>query len=92
MSFIDKFFTEQGKKWKIWRTIIAGIIGIIISYIPQLVSHFTLDPLWQPIIIGLVMAVLKPINDEIAIIIREDNESSNKDDNSDQEDVPVEEA
>ena len=65
MNWIENFLTNQGTIYRVCRVIVAGLIGVAISFIPQIVSQFTMDPLWQGIIIAVVMAVLKPINDEL---------------------------
>jgi len=43
------------------RTIVQGIIGVLIAQIPALVGNYNLDPVWTATIVAVSMAILSPI-------------------------------
>lgn len=60
-----KFFTSNTAAWRLCRTIVQAIIGVVIANIDVIIGTFSIDEVWKPIIVGLVMAVLSPIMAEI---------------------------
>lgn len=58
---MSRFLTENTPFMKCMRTIVQGIIGVIIAELPQILGLYELDPVWTATIAALVMAVLSPI-------------------------------
>ena len=58
---MNEFLTSNSPKMRLARTILQGIIGVIIAALPQLMGLYVLDPVWSATIVALVMAVLSPI-------------------------------
>lgn len=65
---------EKFKKWcaddsalgKLTRTIVQGIIGAIIAYLPDLLAGSEVIPAeLKPLVLGCAMAILSPIQHEI---------------------------
>ena len=58
---MNELLTSNDPKWRCIRTIIQGIIGVIIAQLPIILGNYQLDPVWTAAIVALVMAVLSPI-------------------------------
>lgn len=58
---MNRFFIRNDKKYRLLRTIVQGVIGVIIANLDELVGTFTIDPFWKPFIVLIVMAILSPI-------------------------------
>lgn len=58
---MNKFLTSNSAGMRLARTIVQGVIGVLISYVDVLVGHVVFDPQMRPMIVALVMAVLSPI-------------------------------
>lgn len=62
---MKKFFNSNKTKDRLIRTILQGIIGVIIANLDLLVSGLTIPVEYKPMIVALVMAVLSPIMAEL---------------------------
>lgn len=60
-----KFLHSNGTGYRLLRTIVQGVIGVIIANLDVLTGAFSISDIWKPIIAALVMAVLSPIMAEI---------------------------
>ena len=60
-----KFFTSNDLKWRLLRTIVQGIIGVLIANLDLLIGTFQIDPAWKTLIVAGCMAVLSPIMAEL---------------------------
>lgn len=58
---MKEFLTSNEPKYRLLRTIVQGIIGVIVANLDTIVGFAPLDPAIKTIIVGLVMAVLSPI-------------------------------
>lgn len=58
---MDKFLTSNEWQYRLLRTIIQGILGVIIANLDVITGAFVLDPTMKGVIVALVMAVLSPI-------------------------------
>lgn len=59
-------FLRNNSKWhRLARTILQGVIGVVIANIDIIVGTFNIDPTAKPIITALVMAVLSPVMAEL---------------------------
>ena len=65
MIYLKKFFNSNDTKDRLIRTILQGIIGVIIANLDLLVSGLTIPAEYKPMIVALVMAVLSPIMAEL---------------------------
>lgn len=59
------FLRSNKTKDRLLRTILQGIIGVIIANLDVLVGFVTIPPEYKPIITALVMAILSPIMSEL---------------------------
>lgn len=62
---MEKFLHSNETKYRLLRTIVQGILGILIANLDLLIGKLTFDPAFKPMIVALVMAVLSPIMAEI---------------------------
>ena len=60
-----KFFSSNELGWRLLRTIVQGIIGVVIANLDAIIGTFSIDATWKPMIVAGVMAVLSPIMAEI---------------------------
>lgn len=58
---VKEFLTSNEPKWRLARTIVQGIIGVLVANIDLLIGLTPIPPALRPVITGLVMAVLSPI-------------------------------
>ena len=60
-----KFLTSNDWQYRLLRTIVQGIIGVLIANLDVLIGSLTISDTLRPIIVALCMAVLSPIMAEI---------------------------
>lgn len=58
---MNKFLTSNSASMRLARTIVQGLLGVLVSYIDVIVGHTTLTPEMRPMVVAAVMAVLSPI-------------------------------
>lgn len=58
---MNEFLTSNKASMRLARTILQGVIGVVIAQLPALVGNAQLDPVWTATIVALTMAVLSPI-------------------------------
>jgi len=58
---MDKFLTSNDWKYRLARTIVQGILGVIVANIDLIAGAVILDPTQRALAVALVMAVLSPI-------------------------------
>lgn len=61
MRNMKEFLSSNEPKYRLLRTIIQGIIGVLIANMDLLLGYVILDPAIRPVVVSLVMAVLSPI-------------------------------
>ena len=58
---MNTFLTSNDAKYRLARTILQGLIGVLVANIDIIFGYFVLDPTQRAIIVAAVMAVLSPI-------------------------------
>lgn len=58
---MNRFLTSNEWQWRLLRTIVQGIIGVIVANIDVLAGMVVLDPAIRAIVVALVMAILSPV-------------------------------
>ncbi len=71
---IKKFLSSNETQYRLLRTIVQGIIGVVIANLDLIFGYFILDITLRGIIVALVMAILSPIMSLIGNKVEEDNE------------------
>lgn len=62
-----KFLSSNETKYRLLRTILQGIIGVLIANVDLLVGSFNIPVAYKPMIVALVMAILSPIMSELGV-------------------------
>lgn len=58
---METFLTSNDWKYRLLRTIVQGVLGVIAANIDLIVGTCVLDPTQRALVVALVMAVLSPI-------------------------------
>lgn len=58
---MDKFLTSNEWQYRLARTIVQGILGVIVANVDVITGAFILDPTIKALVVALVMAVLSPV-------------------------------
>ena len=58
---MDKFLTSNDWKYRLLRTIVQGVLGVVIANLDLILGLAPIDVEFKPMIVALVMAVLSPI-------------------------------
>lgn len=58
---MKEFLTSNETKYRLLRTILQGVIGVIVANLDLLLGYTALAPEMRPVVTGVVMAVLSPI-------------------------------
>lgn len=66
-----KFLTSNDKKYRLARTIVQGVIGVVIAYLDVIVGLLVIPNELRPMIVALVMAILSPIMAELGVSIND---------------------
>lgn len=59
------FLKSNDWKYRLLRTIVQGVIGVIVANVDLLVGYIVLDPATRALVVAFVMAVLSPIMAEL---------------------------
>ena len=62
---MDTFLTSNEWQWRLLRTVVQGVLGVIVANIDTLVGCAVLEPAWRAVVVALVMAVLSPVMAEL---------------------------
>ena len=62
---MQKFLQSNETRYRLARTILQGVVGVLIANIDLLVSGLTIPTAYKPMIVALVMAILSPIMSEL---------------------------
>lgn len=56
-----KFFNSNSTLFRLLRTIVQGVLGVVIANLDMIIGTFSVPDIWKPLIVALVMAVLSPV-------------------------------
>lgn len=65
MTMWNEFLTSNDTKWRLARTIVQAIIGVLISNLDLIIEGLNIDPAFKGAVTALVMAILSPIMSEL---------------------------
>ena len=66
---MQEFLTSNSAKYRLLRTIVQGVIGVIIANLDLLVGYVIFDAQMRAFIVAIVMAILSPIMSELGASI-----------------------
>ena len=58
---MNTFLTSNEWQYRLLRTIIQGILGVVVANLDLIVGACVLDPSQRALVVALVMAVLSPL-------------------------------
>lgn len=58
---MNRLWINNSTKYRLLRTIIQGVIGVIIANLDVIIGFFSWPPEVKAVIVALVMAILSPI-------------------------------
>ena len=58
---MDEFLTSNAPKYRLLRTIVQGVLGVIVANLDLLFGYVIFEPSTRAFVVALVMAVLSPI-------------------------------
>lgn len=58
---MNEFLTSNDWQWRLLRTIVQGVLGVVIANLDLIMGWCVLDPSTRGLVVALVMAVLSPI-------------------------------
>lgn len=56
-----KFLTSNEWQYRLLRTIVQGVLGVLVANIDVLAGMVVLDPAIRAVVVALVMAILSPV-------------------------------
>lgn len=62
---MNRFLTSNETAFRLLRTIVQAIIGVLIANMDAILGTYVLNDLWRPIIAAVIMAILSPIMAEL---------------------------
>lgn len=61
----NDFLRSNDTKWRLLRTILQGIIGVLIANVDAIIATLTIPAEFKPAIVAICMAILSPIMSEL---------------------------
>jgi len=58
---MNTFLTSNEAKYRLLRTIVQGLIGVLIANLDLLLGYVVIDISLRPLVVALVMAILSPV-------------------------------
>lgn len=58
---MSEFLASNDWQWRLLRTIVQGVLGVVITNLDLIMGWCVLDPSMRGLVVALVMAVLSPI-------------------------------
>lgn len=71
---MQKFLSSNETRFRLGRTILQGVIGVLIANVDLIVSAWHFAPQTKAFIVALVMAVLSPIMSELGVATDSDED------------------
>lgn len=62
---MEAFLTSNEWPWRLARTVVQGVLGVVVANVDMLVGCAVLAPEWRAVVVALVMAVLSPVMAEL---------------------------
>ena len=62
---MSEFLGSNKWQWRLARTVVQGVIGVLVANVALIVGWCVLDPSVRGLVVALVMAVLSPVMAEL---------------------------
>lgn len=76
-----KFLTSNSTRYRLLRTILQGVIGVLIANVDILIAGLNFTPEFKAFIVALVMAILSPIMSELGAASEYEEEAISENEN-----------
>lgn len=64
-NFFEWFLRSNSTGARVLRTIVQGVLSVLLSALPDIIGLFHLEPIVQSLVVAALMAVLSPIMAEL---------------------------
>ena len=58
---MSEFLASNEWQWRLARTIVQGVLGVVIANIDLILGYAILDPTLRALVVAFVMAILSPV-------------------------------
>ena len=58
---MSEFLASNEWQWRLARTIVQGVLGVVIANIALILGYAILDPTLRALVVAFVMAILSPV-------------------------------
>lgn len=62
---MNEFLTSNEWPWRLARTVVQGVLGVLVANLDLLLGWAVIDPAWRALVAALVMAALSPVMAEL---------------------------
>lgn len=62
---MNRFLTSNERQWRFMRTVVQGVLGVVVANVDLLMGVAVLDPTRRALCAAMVMAVLSPVITEL---------------------------
>ena len=62
---MNLFLTSNEWQGRLLRTVVQGVLGVVVANVGLLMGVAVLDPTWRALCMAMVMAVLSPVMAEL---------------------------
>lgn len=62
---MNRFLTSNEWQWRLLRTVVQSVLGVVVANVDLLMGVAVLDPTWRALCVAVVMAVLSPVMAEL---------------------------
>lgn len=73
---MNDFLTSNEWYWRLGRTIVQGVLGVVVANIDLIVGACVMDPTQRAVCVAFCMAVLSPVMAEIGAHLPEDTNAA----------------
>ena len=62
---MNRFLTSNERQWRLMRTVVQGVLGVVAANVDLFMGMAVLDPTWRAPCMAMAMAVLSPVIAEL---------------------------
>lgn len=62
---MNRFLTSNERQWRFMRTVVQGVLGVVVANVDLLMGVVVLDPTRRALCVAMVMAMLSPVIAEL---------------------------
>ena len=77
---MKKFLSSNETKYRLLRTILQGVIGVLIANVDLIIGAWNFAPEIKAFIVALVMAILSPIMSELGVSVTDEDDDEEDED------------